>query len=243
MAIKTIFFALLLVIGYVSANAQDKEDPELGEPIDPEPIDLGFDLIEVSSLVSKSEMVILGNVKAISNIRRVADRVVPGPWILTQYFVEVEDVILSSTGSVPDSISFVSYGGDLVLPAKLSDEGGNWPYAASSSDLAGYKAIFHRFGESQSLSHSARISQTGKYLIFIQSTRKQHLFEGLRLLRAYQVREVNGIDVVRMHSSAEYKMVDYSNLASSLSSGFSASLDSFDFEPDRSSKGTLHIAR
>ncbi|MEX2499583.1 MAG: hypothetical protein WD397_12005 [Wenzhouxiangellaceae bacterium] len=233
MNIKIPALGLIFVLGCATAN----------EPFEParfaDPDDTAIDSALLKSLVRISEIVILGDVKAISSIRRVADRVVPGPWILKQYFVEVEDVILSSADSIPDSISFVSYGGDLILEIPGFETGIIEP-SLSKSD--GYEMIIRKFGGSESLTHSAGIAQTGKYLIFIQTTRQPHLFEGLRLAAAYDVKNVNGADIVNAVSRSRTKtiMIDYDDFVSELHA-LSEALDTF--EPaNKSSRRDLHLS-
>lgn len=189
-----------------------------------------IDMDRLESHLSVSGMVILGDVKAISKMRRNED-VTGGHWVLTQYLVEVEDVILSSANAAPEMISFVSYGGDLVLPRKSGGESGAGSIAIEPDglDSAGYKAVFQRFGLSQTVSHTASISQTGRYLIFILSSRQPGLIDGLRLSMAYRVRKVRGVEVVEMQSSSFKELtINYGALKSELASR-SDLLDSYDF--------------
>src|SRR6056297_656452 len=184
-----LLFLLMLISSAANAQPDAIDEPEISPAVD---------LNRFESLISKSELVFLGDLRAISKIRRVADRVIPAPWVLTQYFMEIEKVVLGPPGeAVSETISFVSYSGDLTLRRETDIESGIEDQGIDQCSLesSGYKGVFERFGLSQSLSHSASIGRTGRYLVFILSSRQRGLFDGARLLKAYRLNKINGKDV------------------------------------------------
>tara|TARA_Y100001933_G_scaffold261031_1_gene314580 strand:- start:2641 stop:3354 length:714 start_codon:yes stop_codon:yes gene_type:complete len=231
------YFCLFLIMFITSlANGQYG-------PIDDSANNPAIDLEHFESLISKSELVFLGDLKAISRIRRVADRIIPGPWVVTQYFMEIEKVVLwPPNEAASETISFVSYGGDLTLQNKIGAESGteNKGIAQSGVDSSGYKGVFERFGRSESISHTAGISQTGRYLIFILSSQVRSVFDDARLLSVYRVSQVSGKHVVEV--GGKIGKVDYADLESELKSRADL-LGSYDFDARRNRPGTLHIGR
>lgn len=227
---------LLLMLATCPAIGQhgSMDDPSISPAIDVE---------QFESLISKSELVFLGDLKAISRIRRVSDRVIPGPWVVTQYFMEIDNVVLSPPEkAISETISFASYSGDLTLRTETDIESGTEDQGIDQGPLesSGYKGVFERFGLSQSLSHSASIGRTGRYLVFILSSRQPGMFDGARLLKAYRVSQVNGKDVVEV--GGKIGKVDYADLEPALKSRADL-LGSYDFHARRNRPGTLHIGR
>ena len=234
MNVSWCMFLFLLMLISSAANAQP-------DAIDEPEINPAVDLKHFESLISKSELVFLGDLRAISKIRRVADGTIPGPWVLTQYFMEIEKVVLGPPGeAVSETISFVSYSGDLTLRRETDIESGIEDQGVDQGSLAssGYKGVFERVGLSQSLSHSVSIGRTGRYLIFILSSRQRGLFDDARLLQAYRLNKINGKDVIEVGGKLE--KVDYADLKSELLSRVDL-LDSYDFYARRNRPGMLRI--
>tara|TARA_Y100001933_G_scaffold261031_1_gene314579 strand:- start:1844 stop:2551 length:708 start_codon:yes stop_codon:yes gene_type:complete len=230
------WFLLLLVLATCPAIGQHGS-------MDDSSIRPAIDVEQFESLISKSELVFLGDLKAISRIRRVSDRVIPGPWVVTQYFMEIDNVVLSPPEkAISETISFASYSGDLTLRNEMDIESGTEDQGIDQGSLesSGYKGVFERFGLSQSLSHSASIGRTGRYLVFILSSRQPGMFDGARLLKAYRVSQVNGKDVVEV--GGKIGKVDYADLEPALKSRADL-LGSYDFHARRNRPGTLHIGR